>query len=83
MGAVRAHASRVAHPFRPPKHTPFPARHQLFVDMVRAEAAQRQEERRRLEAEEAAAADGKQAPLRPPTRPADLPVYGQEFLSRG
>lgn len=48
--------------------------------MVRAEAAQRQQ------AADAAELKAKQeheaAPLRPPTRPADLPIYGQEFLSR-
>ena len=55
-------------------------RHQLFVDMVRQQAQQQQEEE---DAAAAAAADAAAAPLRPPTRPADLPVFGQEFLSRG
>ncbi|GBF93728.1 pyridoxal biosynthesis protein [Raphidocelis subcapitata] len=62
--------------------------HRLFVDMVRAEAAarQRQEEDAAAEAAaeaEAAEAEAKAAALaRPATRPADLPIYGQEFLSR-
>jgi hypothetical protein len=51
----------------------------MFVDMVRAEAAQRQQQQD--DAERKAAAE-QAALLRPPTRPADLPIYGQDFLSR-
>jgi len=50
-------------------------RHQLFVDMVR-------QDKQALEAAAAVAA-GKQQPEQiKGTRPADLPVYGKEFLSR-
>jgi hypothetical protein len=48
--------------------------------MVRREAAQRQQQQD--EAERQAAEQQQGAPLRAPTRPADLPVYGQQFLSR-
>lgn len=51
-------------------------RHQLFVEMVRREAAEQQQQQ---DEQQAAAAAGARAP----TRPADLPIYGQEFLSRG
>ena len=55
-----------------------PIRHQLFVEMVRAESAQRQQA-----ADKAAGQQAQEGPpLRPVTRPADLPIYGQEFLSR-
>jgi hypothetical protein len=48
------------------------------VEMVRAESAQRQQA-----ADKAAGQQAQEGPpLRPVTRPADLPIYGQEFLSR-
>jgi ABC-type transport system involved in cytochrome bd biosynthesis fused ATPase/permease subunit len=48
-------------------------RHQLFVDMVRQNLQ---------DADDAAAAAALQQQQVKGTRPADLPVYGQEFLSR-
>eukprot|EP00877_Chromochloris_zofingiensis_P010896 jgi/Chrzof1/605/Cz01g22050.t1 len=51
--------------------------HQLFVDMVRQQAAQQQSEQ-----QAATAAAGSNNQPRIPSRPADLPVYGQEFMSR-
>lgn len=53
--------------------------HQLFVEMVRREAAERQ---LAADAAERQAQQQQDAALRPPTRPADLPIYGAEFLSR-
>jgi hypothetical protein len=48
-------------------------RHQLFVDMVR---------QNKQDADDAAAAAALEQQQVKGTRPADLPVYGQEFLSR-
>lgn len=53
--------------------------HQLFVDMARQDAEKRQQQE---DAERQAKQQQQAAPLRPPTRPADLPIYGQGFLSR-
>lgn len=50
-------------------------RHQLFVEMVR-------QDKRALEAAAAVAVTKQQPEQIKGTRPADLPVYGQEFLSR-
>lgn len=49
--------------------------HQLFVEMVR-------QDKQALEAAAASAAAKKQSEQIKGTRPADLPVYGQEFMSR-
>lgn len=50
-------------------------RHQLFVEMVR-------QDKRALEAAAAVAAAKQQPEQIKGTRPADMPVYGKEFLSR-
>ena len=50
-------------------------RHQLFVDMVR-------QDKQALEAAAAVAVTKQQQEQIKGTRPADLPVYGREFLSR-
>jgi hypothetical protein len=50
-------------------------RHQLFVEMVR-------QDKQALEAAATVAAAKQQPEQIKGTRPADMPVYGKEFLSR-
>lgn len=64
-------------PFASPP--PPPRRHQLFVEMVRGQMAAGTQVAADAAAAEAAAAAGKQGV--PHTRPADLPVYGKQFMS--